>query len=61
MKSILKAVMVMAAIIVVQVVLSYVFTWRVAEKFSQAAFIALFYYYVCVRRINKNKSVKASI
>ncbi len=46
MKEILKATVLMAVIIAVQMVLSHVFTYHAAEVFSKVCVMALFYYYV---------------
>lgn len=52
MKSVLKAVMAVAGIIAAQMILSYVFTYQVAEMFSKISLGVLFYYYI-VKMINK--------
>ena len=46
MKEILKATVLMAVIIAVQMVLSYAFTYHVAEVFSRVSVTFLLYYYV---------------
>ena len=46
LKSILIAAIVMAVIIAVQMVLSYAFTYHVAEVFSRVSVTFLLYYYV---------------
>lgn len=58
MKEILKAAAAMAVIIAVQMILSYVLDYHVAEVFSRATVSALFYYYV-LKAVKIRRSAKA--
>lgn len=66
MKEILKgiaiATIVMAAIIMVQMGLTYIFSYHVGEVFSKVAITAVFYYYVIktAQAVKKCKSVASA-
>lgn len=62
MKEMLKAAALMAVIIAVQMVLTYVFTYHVGEVFSRISVAALFYYYTikAVKAVRKSRAAAAA-
>lgn len=56
MKDMLTAAIAMAVIIMIQIILSYVFTYQVGEQFSKISWGILFYHYL-FKSINKKTAV----
>lgn len=58
MKEMLKAAAAIIGIIGVQMALSYIFSYQVAETFTKVSIAALFFYYIC-KAVQKRKKKTA--